>query len=275
VPRPGTLDIHDFPPPIDEPVLATADSARRFVLQLQIRHAGNGADHLAQDAPTSARNGSGSSIHGRCPLRSKRRLRLLHLARRRRFAVIEDCDHEFHFEGAPLLPLASMDAGGTVVYIGTLSKILAPGLRLGFLVSPPPVVDALAAQRAGIDRQGDAALELAIAELLEDGEIERHIGRARRVYRARREVLIAELAAAFGNELNIRVPRGGLALWAAVDPKIDVDAWARRALSAGVWFPTGRSFHVRGAPVAGLRLGFAALEEHLLREAVRRMAAVW
>jgi GntR family transcriptional regulator/MocR family aminotransferase len=206
------------------------------------------------------------------PLAAERRLRLLSLARRRRFAVVEDdCDHEFHFEGAPLLPLASMDTAGVVIYVGTLSKILAPGLRVGFLCAPPPVIAALAAERAVIDRHGDAALELALAELLDDGEIERHIGRARRVYRARRAALLEALAALPG--LAVDPPRGGLAVWARA--ATDVDAWARRAVERGVWFPTGRSFHARGAAVAGVRLGFAAHDERTLRDAVRRMAAAW
>src|SRR5205807_7222971 len=71
-----------------------------------------------------------------------RRMALLELARARRIVVIEDdYDHEFHYDGRPVLPLASTDTTGVVVYVGTLSKILAPSLRLGFVVAPQPIIE--------------------------------------------------------------------------------------------------------------------------------------
>src|SRR5207247_431349 len=95
-----------------------------------------------------------------------RRLRLLDLARRAGLAVVEDdYDHEFHYDARPFLPLASMDARGHVVYVGTLSKTLAPGLRLGYVVAPRDVLRGVAEIRRRVDRQGDAASEAAVAEL--------------------------------------------------------------------------------------------------------------
>jgi GntR family transcriptional regulator/MocR family aminotransferase len=87
--------------------------------------------------------------------------------------------------------------------------------------------------------------------------------------------VLLEGVAAISRRLVVERARGGLALWARAAAGVDVDAWARRALERGVWFPTGRSFHVRGAAVPGVRLGFAAHDERTLREAVRRMAAAW
>src|SRR6185295_18004071 len=87
-------------------------------------------------------------------LAAGRRLALLDLARSHGFAILEDdYDNEFHYDGRPPLPLASADSGGNVIYIGTLSKILAPGLRLGFLVAPEPVAARVAALRLFVDRQ--------------------------------------------------------------------------------------------------------------------------
>lgn len=207
-------------------------------------------------------------------LSAGRRLALLELARAQRIAVIEDdYDHEFHYDGRPVLPLASADPAGVVVYLGTLSKILAPGLRLGFVVAPAPLLEKLATIRTFVDRQGDHTVERAVAELLEDGEVQRHARRARRVYLARREVLVEALGQRLGDALTFERPAGGMALWARAAAGIDVDAWADRALARKVVFSTARRFTFDGRRRSFVRLGFAALDEKELREAVRRMAA--
>jgi GntR family transcriptional regulator/MocR family aminotransferase len=206
-------------------------------------------------------------------LAAARRLQLLALARAHRLAIIEDdYDNEFHYEGRPTLPLASADEAGVVVYIGTLSKILAPGLRLGFVAAPRPLIDRLATLRMTSDRQGDQAVECAVAELVEDGEVQRHARRMRRIYQARRDLFAELLKSRFGDRLRFDIPAGGMALWVHA-PSIDVEAWSLRARDAGVMFYAGRrfAFDHKNRPYA--RLGFAALSEPELREAVRRMAS--
>src|SRR5262249_20412895 len=145
-------------------------------------------------------------------LKAARRLALLDLARARQIAIIEDdYDHEFHYEGRPVLPLASADHAGLVVYVGTLSKILAPGLRIGYIVAPPAVLRSLAAIRSLLDIQGDLATEAAIATLIEDGELQRHVARVRRVYANRREILARSLRQTFGDDVDFALAAGGMA----------------------------------------------------------------
>jgi GntR family transcriptional regulator/MocR family aminotransferase len=206
-------------------------------------------------------------------LSARRRLELLDLARRRRFAVIElDSDFEFSFESPPGVPLASQDRSGVVVYVGTLSKALAPGLRTGFVVAPKPLRETLLAVRGQVDRTGDAGLERALAQMLEDGEVQRHSLKARRVFQERRDLLVALLRRHLGDEVSFDVPRGGLGLWVRVAPSIDVRAWANRALKAGVRFFPGSAFSPTGRALAAMRLGFAHLNEAELERAVHLLA---
>lgn len=203
-----------------------------------------------------------------------RRMALLDLARRHRMAILEDdYDFEFHFDGSPVLPLASADQAGVVVYMGTLSKVLAPGLRLGFVAGPQALVEALARRRYLADHQGDQVLERAVADLLEDGLLQRHVRKMRRVYHVRRDALGAALAAHLGGATAFELPAGGMSLWLRTDPAIDVEAWARRAERKGVVFHPGRLFDFFGNGRPGMRLGFTALNEGELLEAVRRMSA--
>jgi GntR family transcriptional regulator/MocR family aminotransferase len=207
-------------------------------------------------------------------LAAGRRLALLRLAAEKRIAILEDdFDCEFHYDGRPVLPLAASDPAGVVVYVGTLSKVLAPGLRLGYVHAPPEVIACLAEHRRYLDRQGDGALELAIAELLEDGEIPQHVWRMRRIYAARRDALVAALRRELGGVAEFTVPPGGMALWCRVGGQVDVERWAEASAARGVPFDTGRRFSFDGSPLPAFRLGFAAEQERELREGVRRMAA--
>lgn len=205
-------------------------------------------------------------------LTAPRRLELLALARQHRFAILEDdYDHEHHYDGRPVLPLASADSE-VVLYVGTLSKVLAPGLRLGYLSGPAAVLERAARFRLYLDRQGDHAVEEAVAELIEDGELERHLRRARRHYRARRDALIEALDRRFGTALTLNAPAGGMALWARVHGSISVDAWADRALARGVLVQPGRRFRFDAQPTPHFRLGFGALTPEEITRAVDRFA---
>lgn len=202
-----------------------------------------------------------------------RRAQLLALARTRRIAVIEDdYDFDVHYAGRPVLPLAASDHSGNVIYVGTLSKTLAPGIRIGFIVAPPPVAHQLAIRRAEIDTQGDHVLEYALASLFEDGVIQRYTRKMQRVYRARRDVFVAALQRELP-QLELDVPRGGMAIWARA-PGVDTDAWVERARAAGVAFQAGRQFRFDGAASEFVRLGFAACSEAELVEAAARMRRV-
>lgn len=206
-------------------------------------------------------------------LSAARGARLLKLAAERRFAVLEVVpDFELQFESPTAAPLAAQDVDGVVVHIGSLSDLLTPTIRLGLVHGPPPLLERMKALRAELDRQGDLALELAMAELMEDGELQGHTVRTNRIYRQRRDALCAALTHELGGAAQFPAPAGGLALWATVAPEIDVDAWAARAQKLGVAVRPGRSFDFDGAAVQGLRVGFSTIEEGEAHDTARRLA---
>jgi GntR family transcriptional regulator/MocR family aminotransferase len=205
------------------------------------------------------------------PLSPPRRLHLQRLARARGLLVIEDdYDHEHHFDGRPLLPLAAADP--EVAYIGTLSKVLAPGLRLGFLLGPPALIERAVEVRLHNDRHGDPILESAVAELVDDGELQRHLRRMRQVYRGRRDALVDALRRHLAGALDVDTPSGGIGLWARVHPDIDDEAWVRAAGARGVWLRPGRELSLVGARTPGLRMVFSGMDEGELEGAVGELA---
>jgi GntR family transcriptional regulator/MocR family aminotransferase len=206
-------------------------------------------------------------------LSAGRRLALLELARRERFLIIEDdYDHEFHYEGRPVLPLASADSTGVVAYVGTLSKVLAPGLRIGYLVAPGSLLNSVVAHRFYLDRQGDHAVERAVAELIEDGELERSVNRARRIYRARRDLAVELLRARLGSAISLQVPSGGMALWVSC-PGVDAEAWSERARARGILFHCARRWRFDRRRGNAWRFSFAPFDEREIGEIVDGLRA--
>jgi GntR family transcriptional regulator/MocR family aminotransferase len=157
------------------------------------------------------------------------------------------------------------------VYIGTLSKVFAPGLRIGYVVAPEQVLQELLRRRYYLDRQGDHLTEAALAELIEDGELQRHTRRMRRTYQARRDHCVELLQKHLGQALTFEIPNGGMALWARAAPDIDTEAWAKNAEGRGVVFQTEQLFRWDQQPGPHLRLGYAALTESELTRAIRRL----
>jgi len=203
---------------------------------------------------------------------AERRLNLLRLAEQHGFAIIEDdYDHEFHYSGTPVMPLASLDRGGRVVYVGSLSKVLAPGLRVGYLAAVPDLIDRCAADITLIDRQGDTVTEMAVTELLSGGNIRRHVCRALKVYGERRALLDRLLRAHLGGHLAFAPPQGGLAFWARVIGPLNAAEIAARAAAGGVGLLPGGHFADDGTPVEAFRLGFGNLDGDEIATGIDRL----
>jgi GntR family transcriptional regulator/MocR family aminotransferase len=205
----------------------------------------------------------------------ERRIRLLALAEQFGFAVVEDdYDHEFHFAHRPMLPIASLQGWGKLLYIGSLSKLLSPSLRIGYLVAAEAVIERAAGEIMLIDRQGDPVTEMAAAELMTSGAVKSHTRKVLRVYSARRHCLAEALQAQLGEAVEFSLPQGGLAIWVRFAAGLDPVAIAEAAQALGVGFTPGAAFFSGGhAAPNGARLGFASMNEAELVESVGRLAA--
>ena len=200
-----------------------------------------------------------------------RRLKLLDLARRLNLTIIEDdYDHEYRFDGRPVLPLAARaNSGVDIIYIGSLSKLFAPGIRLGCAMTNPTRLLRMTEIRQAIDRQGDLPLEHAVARLIADGDLRRHAHKARRIYQRRRDLLAEEIHSKSGGRIGFDLPAGGLAIWLRLTDGSDAGRWASRAASAGLAITAGCAFAIETSAVrSAFRFGYASLDEAELCRAV-------
>ena len=202
-------------------------------------------------------------------LRADRRIRLLQLAEQYGFVILEDdYDYDFHYLSRPILPLASADRRGMVVYVGSLTKSVAPAFRVGYVVAPSALIDELARLRRIIDRQGDPMLEFAIGQLFKTGELKRHFRKALRTYLARRDHFCNLLATELSSAVQFAKPDGGMAVWTLFDPAIDMALLAKRSERAGLFLSGGVSHNPPGQRLNGTRLGFASSTEEELEKSV-------
>lgn len=202
-------------------------------------------------------------------LRADRRVKLLQLAGQYGFIIFEDdYDYDFHYQSKPLLPLAGADRAGMVLYCGSFTKTISPAFRVGYLVGPADVITCFSKLRRMIDRQGDTILENAIAELLQNGIIQRHLRKSLRTYRQRRDLFCSLLKDKLDDYLEFEVPDGGMAVWTRFDKNIDLVKVASQALRKGLYFADGSLFDIPGTSQAATRLGFASSNPDELEHSV-------
>lgn len=188
-----------------------------------------------------------------------RRLQLLELSKKWGFYIIEDdYDHEFHYDSRPMPPLASLPHSELVIHVGSLSKVFAPGIRLGYIVASPSIIQSITEDILLIDRQGNNITELALADLMQRGEIKRHIRKMKKIYQLRRDHALAEFKRIFVERIHIQPPAGGMALWVKFQKPFTRDQLIKlKELS----IDTEHKFKQIESSNRCIRLGFAALSE--------------
>jgi GntR family transcriptional regulator/MocR family aminotransferase len=206
----------------------------------------------------------------------ERRMALIAWATQHKAWIVEDdYDSEYRYAGPVLASVQSLDRSGSVLYIGTLSKILFPGLRLGYLVVPPALVDAFRRGKAAMDRSTAMMPQVVLADFIAGGHFHRHIKRTHALYDERRGVLVDALQRELGQQIAIGPSNAGLQLAVAFQRTLDDQAFAERAAAKGVELRALSSFyldHATQTRASGLLLGYSCVEPGYIRQGVTALA---
>jgi len=196
----------------------------------------------------------------------ERRIKILRLAEQYGFAIIEDdYDYDFHYQNRPVMPLASSDKTGHVIYIGSFAKSLSHHCKVGFVIAPGPFIRDLAKFRDRFDRPGDAVLEQSVGTLMKDGTLATYLKKAVNTYRERRDVTFELFKSELSNYMYCDLPSGGLAFWAIFEDRISLEEVSKKCREYHLYFPDGKFYN--GAK-NGCRLGFASMNIIEMRQAV-------
>jgi 2-aminoadipate transaminase len=205
----------------------------------------------------------------------RRRRHLVELARANEILVIEDNPYGLlRYEGEPMPPLYQLDGGDFVIYIGTFSKILSPGIRLGWTVAPPPVMEKIVLGKQATDLCTSTLTQYFVREYFAERRWQRYIDDLVEIYRERRDIMIEALRTYFPAEATWTEPEGGLFIWATLPDYIDTGDLLAKALRADVAFVPGQAAYVDGRGSHSMRLNFSGVTAEEIREGIRRIGKV-
>ena len=208
-------------------------------------------------------------------LSAERRRALVELAREREVLLVEDNPYGMlRYEGAPTDALYKLDGGDYVIYLGTFSKILSPGIRVGWVVAPPPVMEKLVLGKQATDLCTSTLTQYFVSEFFDAGGWREYVESLIDLYRSRRDAMLESLERHFPAEASWTKPEGGLFVWATLPDYIDTSDLLARALRDNVAFVPGAAAFVDGRGRNSMRLNFSGSNEDEIREGIRRIGRV-
>jgi DNA-binding transcriptional MocR family regulator len=204
----------------------------------------------------------------------RRRLRLLELARRYRVPIVEDDPYgELYYTEQPPSPLLALDQEGYVIYLSTFSKILFPGLRLGWAAAPRPVIERLSQIKQLADLHCSTLIQGAVHEFCHKGALDKHLDHVRDLYRQRRDAMLSALAEHGPAGLEWDEPQGGFNLWCRLPPELKARQLMAEAGRRSVALVPGEVFYPDGGGQEEMRLNFSCPPVALIEEGVQRLSA--
>ena len=203
-------------------------------------------------------------------LSPERRLKLLQLASLYKFAIIEDdFDFDFQFDGSAMLPMASSDANGMVIYLGKLGQSLFPSFQIGFVVAPENLILEAKNYLQMLDSQGDLIQEQMLSELIYEGEIHRLLKKNILVYKKRRDYLCQMLTQYFNEKIKWAKPSGGLAIWLQFQTNISLVQLAEEAEKNDLFLP--KTILYQDKKTCAIRFGFGHLNEDEIEIVIKKL----
>ena len=207
-------------------------------------------------------------------LSAKRRLQLLQLAKTHGFAIIEDdYDYDFQYNGSAMLPMASADVNGLVIYLGKLGQSLFPSFHTGFVVAPGNLISEAKNYLQLLDKQGDLIQEQMLAELISEGEIYRLKKKNIVTYKQRRDSLCHYLESYFEGVITWEIPSGGLAIWLQFVVSISLVKLAEEAERLDLFLP--KTILYQDKNTCGIRFGFGHLNEEELEIVIKKLKSAY
>lgn len=208
-------------------------------------------------------------------LSPERRMKLLQIIHKYRLPVIEDdYDYDFHYDNCPVLPLASADHKGFVVYIGSITKTLAPSIKMGYIVAGRAFIWQAAQLKRMMEIRGDLLMEESVASLYSSGEMQRHISRSVKLYKMRRDMFCELLVSELGDMVRFNKPSGGMAVWVTFDSRYPLPELSEKLALQGIYMNDGSRYETNGLAPNSLRIGFASMNEKemkMLVEALKKL----
>ncbi len=234
---------------------------------------------VVKDMPRDARAAYVTPSHQfplGCVMSASRRLELLAWAEASDAVIIEDdYDSEFRYEGRPLAALQGLDESGRVIYTGTLSKVLLPALRLGYMVAPPRLQPAVTGAKWLTDRHVALLYQAVLALFIDEGHFERHLRRMRKVYERRRAALLESFDREFGSRAVITGTESGMHVLVRLEEIVDSDGFISRAREMGVGVYGAEPYYALEPPTrATFMMGYSSVSEDGIREGIRRLAVI-
>jgi 2-aminoadipate transaminase len=204
-----------------------------------------------------------------------RRRQLVEIAHRRELLILEDNPYGLlRYEGAPQPTLRALDGGVYVMYLGTFSKILSPGIRLGWVVAPPPVLEKINLGKQAADLCTSTLSQLLVRAYFDQNIWREYVDSLNEIHRGRRDAMLDALAEFFPPQAEWTRPGGGLFVWVTLPDFIDTTDLLARALRDNVAFVPGEGAYLDGRGRSSMRLNFSGSDEDTIREGVRRIGEV-
>lgn len=205
----------------------------------------------------------------------ERRKGLVELANKYNVAIVEDNPYgELRFEGEILPSLQYFDTEGRVIFLGTFSKILTPGVRLGWICAHPEVLTKFIMVKQGADLQSATTAQMEVDQLLEDYDIEEHIEKIKAVYKKRKDLMIKTMEEEFPEGVTWTNPQGGLFTWVVLPEHLNAREIAVKALEKNVAYVPGGAFFPNGGHENTFRMNYSNMPEDKIVEGIKRLGEV-